>query len=91
MNLNLCITSLQIFFALDFIQRAFCEILSTHNVIDFLYQLRKNNRGLISKLKYISPRSIKEPTVLSSVRNSVWKRKVEKLTQIPESKDASAR
>ena len=27
--------------------------------VDFLYQLRKNNRGLISKLKYISPSSIK--------------------------------
>lgn len=91
MNLNLCVTSLPVFSGLDFIQTSFCEILSTHSVIDFLYQLRKNNRGLISKLKYISPRSIKEPTVHSSVRNSVLERKVEKLTEIPESKEASAR
>ena len=56
---ELSVGSLQVSLALDFIQTSFGEVFRTQNVIDFLYQLRKNNRGLISKLKYISPSSIK--------------------------------
>lgn len=50
MNLN-CVGLLQVFLALDFIQTSLGKYFRTQNVIDFLYQLRKNNRGLISKLK----------------------------------------